>query len=56
MTESEERTGHRVAFVCVQNTGRRQMVAAFAERERDRRGVRLVGLRNEESEEYHLYR
>jgi hypothetical protein len=32
------------------------MVAAFAERERDRRGVRLVGLRNEESEEYHLYR
>ncbi|MDS0279925.1 low molecular weight phosphatase family protein [Halomicroarcula sp. S1AR25-4] len=27
----------RVAFVCVQNAGRSQMSAAFAERERDRR-------------------
>ncbi|MFB6269876.1 MAG: low molecular weight phosphatase family protein, partial [Halobacterium sp.] len=27
-----------VAFVCVQNAGRSQMAAAFAERERDRRG------------------
>jgi arsenate reductase len=29
----------RVAFVCVQNAGRSQMSAAFAERERDRRGL-----------------
>jgi protein-tyrosine-phosphatase len=28
-----------VAFVCVQNAGRSQMAAAFAERERDRRGL-----------------
>ncbi|OYR57055.1 low molecular weight phosphatase family protein, partial [Halorubrum sp. E3] len=39
MTESDERTDHQVAFVCVQNAGRSQMAAAFAERERDRRGV-----------------
>ncbi|MFB6143443.1 MAG: low molecular weight phosphatase family protein [Halorientalis sp.] len=39
-------TGHptaddpiRVAFVCVQNAGRSQMAAAFAERERARRGL-----------------
>jgi len=32
----------RVAFVCVQNAGRSQMAAAFAERERDRRGVEWV--------------
>lgn len=29
----------RVAFVCVQNAGRSQMAAAFAERERERREV-----------------
>ena len=29
----------RIAFVCVQNAGRSQMAAAFAERERDRRGL-----------------
>ncbi|UPV75574.1 low molecular weight phosphatase family protein [Halorussus limi] len=28
-----------VAFVCVQNAGRSQMATAFAERERERRGV-----------------
>ena len=30
--------GPTLAFVCVQNAGRSQMAAAFAERERDRRG------------------
>ncbi|MDZ7729889.1 MAG: hypothetical protein U5K37_01070 [Natrialbaceae archaeon] len=29
----------RVAFVCVQNAGRSQMAAAYAERERERRGL-----------------
>jgi protein-tyrosine-phosphatase len=29
----------RVAFVCVQNAGRSQMATAFAERERDARGL-----------------
>ena len=29
----------RVAFMCVQNAGRSQMAAAFAERERERRGL-----------------
>ncbi|WP_251342673.1 low molecular weight phosphatase family protein [Haloplanus halophilus] len=29
----------RIAFVCVRNAGRSQMSAAFAERERDRRGL-----------------
>lgn len=29
----------RIAFVCVQNAGRSQMATAFAERERDRRGL-----------------
>ena len=29
----------RVAFVCVQNAGRSQMAAAFAKRERERRGL-----------------
>ncbi|MFB6130698.1 MAG: low molecular weight phosphatase family protein [Salinigranum sp.] len=28
-----------IAFVCVRNAGRSQMAAAFAERERDRRGL-----------------
>jgi len=32
----------KVGFVCVQNAGRSQMATAFAERERDRRG--LTGL------------
>jgi len=32
-------TTQRVAFVCVQNAGRSQMSAAFAERERERRGL-----------------
>jgi protein-tyrosine-phosphatase len=31
------RPDHRIAFVCVQNAGRSQMAAAFAERERERR-------------------
>ncbi|OYR62675.1 low molecular weight phosphatase family protein [Halorubrum ezzemoulense] len=39
MTESDERTDHQITFVCVQNAGRSQMAAAFAERERDRRDV-----------------
>lgn len=30
---------YRVAFVCVQNAGRSQMSTAFAERERDERGL-----------------
>lgn len=29
----------RLGFVCVQNAGRSQMATAFAERERDRRGL-----------------
>lgn len=29
----------KLAFVCVRNAGRSQMAAAFAERERDRRGL-----------------
>lgn len=37
MTEPTAQT--RVAFVCVQNAGRSQMATAFAERERDQRGV-----------------
>ena len=32
-------SGVRVAFVCVQNAGRSQMSTAFAERERERRGL-----------------
>ncbi|MDS0475122.1 low molecular weight phosphatase family protein [Natrinema sp. 1APR25-10V2] len=36
----EESDGRvRIAFVCVQNAGRSQMATAFAERERDRRGL-----------------
>jgi protein-tyrosine-phosphatase len=31
--------GVRVAFVCVQNAGRSQMATAFAEREREQRGL-----------------
>lgn len=36
-TESADTT--RIAFVCVQNAGRSQMSTAFAERERERRGL-----------------
>ncbi|VTT85638.1 Arsenate reductase [Halorubrum sp. DM2] len=39
MTQHSEQSGHRIAFVCVQNAGRSQMAAAFAERERDRRNA-----------------
>lgn len=35
----DDKTVYRVAFVCVQNAGRSQMATAFAEQERDRRGV-----------------
>jgi protein-tyrosine-phosphatase len=34
-----EGSAMKVAFVCVQNAGRSQMATAFAERERDTRGV-----------------
>jgi protein-tyrosine-phosphatase len=37
VTHNTERPDHRIALVCVQNAGRSQMAAAFAERERDRR-------------------
>ena len=36
-TETDDPT--RIAFVCVRNAGRSQMAAAFAERERERRGL-----------------
>ena len=36
---SDTSDGTRVAFVCVQNAGRSQMASAFAERERERRGI-----------------
>ncbi|EMA39549.1 arsenate-mycothiol transferase ArsC [Halococcus hamelinensis] len=36
---SNRSDGTRVAFVCVQNAGRSQMASAFAERERDQRGL-----------------
>nr|WP_082238222.1 low molecular weight phosphatase family protein [Halorubrum tebenquichense] len=39
MTQHSEQTARRIAFVCVQNAGRSQMAAAFAERERDRRNA-----------------
>ncbi len=34
----------RIAFMCVQNAGRSQMSTAFAERERDRRGLDNVDI------------
>lgn len=37
MTQHSDQPSHHIAFVCVQNAGRSQMAAAFAERERDRR-------------------
>jgi arsenate reductase len=39
MTESTESETLRIAFVCVQNAGRSQMVYSFAQREVDRRGL-----------------
>jgi arsenate reductase len=36
-TEADDPT--RIAFMCVQNAGRSQMSTAFAERERERRGL-----------------
>jgi protein-tyrosine-phosphatase len=43
MSDADDRTAGsdsvRVAFVCVQNAGRSQMSTAFAERERERRGL-----------------
>ena len=37
-TETDSTESIRIAFVCVRNAGRSQMSAAFAERERERRG------------------
>jgi protein-tyrosine-phosphatase len=39
MSASDDAEPIRVAFVCVQNAGRSQMSTAFAEIERDRRGL-----------------
>ncbi|WP_435180087.1 low molecular weight phosphatase family protein [Halorussus sp. AFM4] len=39
MSDTNHSDSTRVAFVCVQNAGRSQMAHAFAERERDRRGL-----------------
>ena len=39
MTEFRADDSVHLAFVCVQNAGRSQMASAFAERERDRRGL-----------------
>lgn len=39
MSDAPTNETTRVAFVCVQNAGRSQMAAAFAERERDQRGL-----------------
>ena len=38
-TDTTDNDPIRVAFVCVQNAGRSQMAAAFAEREVERRGL-----------------
>ncbi|WP_225335414.1 low molecular weight phosphatase family protein [Halomicrobium urmianum] len=38
-TDTDDTDPIRIAFVCVQNAGRSQMSTAFAERERDRRGL-----------------
>ncbi|WP_459194999.1 low molecular weight phosphatase family protein [Halosimplex sp. J119] len=38
-TESDTTDPTRIAFMCVQNAGRSQMSTAFAERERERRGL-----------------
>ncbi|MFC7164737.1 low molecular weight phosphatase family protein (plasmid) [Halorussus limi] len=39
MTEHSDTDPIRIAFMCVQNAGRSQMSTAFAERERERRGL-----------------
>jgi len=41
MTDTHTPDPTRIAFVCVRNAGRSQMSAAFAERERDRRGLNV---------------
>ncbi|QLH79334.1 low molecular weight phosphatase family protein [Halosimplex rubrum] len=38
-TEPDSTDPTRIAFMCVQNAGRSQMSTAFAERERERRGL-----------------
>lgn len=38
-TDTDSPDPTRIAFVCVQNAGRSQMSAAFAQRERDRRAL-----------------
>ena len=37
--ETDSTSSIRIAFMCVQNAGRSQMSTAFAERERERRGL-----------------
>ena len=39
MTENSNTDPIRIVFMCVQNAGRSQMSTAFAERERERRGL-----------------
>ena len=39
MTENSNTDPIRIAFMCVQNAGRSQISTAFAERERERRGL-----------------
>jgi protein-tyrosine-phosphatase len=39
MTENSNTDPVRIAFMCVRNAGRSQMSTAFAERERERRGL-----------------
>ena len=39
MTENSNTDPIRIAFMCVQNAGRSQLSTAFAERERERRGL-----------------
>ena len=38
-TETDSADPTRIAFMCVQNAGRSQMSTAFADRERERRGL-----------------
>ncbi|WP_226013529.1 low molecular weight phosphatase family protein [Halomicrobium salinisoli] len=38
-TDTDDTDATRIAFMCVQNAGRSQMSTAFAERERERRGL-----------------
>lgn len=39
-TDTQSTNPIRIAFMCVQNAGRSQMSTAFAERERERRGLK----------------